>query len=99
MKTAKEWLRLIGGTGQFHAPDCRCERCKNGKETFLLESDIKEIMDNAAAECHRCADNDRWMREVLTDFKIPFDDHKIGRRLAFTQWMADVKAAIDARKE
>lgn len=34
-------------------------------------------------------DNDRWMREVLTDFKIPFDDHKIGMRLAFTQWMAD----------
>lgn len=34
-------------------------------------------------------DNDRWMREVLTDFKIQFDDHPIGRRLAFTQWMAD----------
>ena len=35
------------------------------------------------------SDNDRWMREVLTDFKIPFDDHKTGRRWAFTRWMAE----------
>mgnify|MGYP001559819182 CR=1 FL=1 len=34
------------------------------------------------------ADNEGWMREVLTDFRIPFDDHKIGRRFALTQWMS-----------
>ena len=34
-------------------------------------------------------DNEKWMREVLADFRIPFDDHKVGRRLAFTQWMCD----------
>ena len=28
-----------------------------------------------------------WLREVLTDFKIPFDDHKAGRRNALVEWM------------
>lgn len=50
------------------------------------------VEDPAAVEIIRrleseLADNERWMREVLTDFRIPFDDHKIGRRLAFTRWM------------
>lgn len=34
-------------------------------------------------------DHDRWIKDVLTDFKISFDDHKIGRRMALTQWMRD----------
>jgi len=42
-----------------------------------------------STESEELADNERWMREVLTDFRIPFDDHKIGRRLAFTRWMSD----------
>lgn len=36
-----------------------------------------------------CVDWERWATEVLTDFKIPFDNHKIGIRLALTQWMCD----------
>lgn len=46
--------------------------------------------------CFRCAellallaDNDRWQREVLSDFEILSDDHTTGRRLAFTHWMKD----------
>jgi len=34
-------------------------------------------------------DCDRWLCEVLTDFRIPFDDHKVGRRMALTGWMRD----------
>ncbi len=34
-------------------------------------------------------DHERWMHEVLADFKIPFDDHKTGMRMALTQWMID----------
>ncbi len=34
-------------------------------------------------------DWERWAREVCTDFKLPFDDHKVGMRLAITQWMAE----------
>ena len=32
-------------------------------------------------------DEERWMRDVLTDFRIPFDDHEVGRRVALTGWM------------
>ena len=34
-------------------------------------------------------DWERWAREVCTDFRIPFDDHKVGLRMAITQWMAE----------
>ena len=32
---------------------------------------------------------ERWAREVCEDFKIPYDNHPIGLRMAITQWMAD----------
>lgn len=35
------------------------------------------------------ADDERWIKEVLTDFGIPFDDHRVGRRIALTQWMTE----------
>ena len=38
------------------------------------------------------ADEERWMREVLTDFRIPFDDHKQGRRYAMTCRMLALQA-------
>jgi hypothetical protein len=32
---------------------------------------------------------ERWAREVCADFKIPYDNHPIGLRMAITQWMAE----------
>ncbi len=43
-------------------------------------------------------DNDRWLRQILTDFRIPFDDHKHGRRIALNRWMIEqipVNSATD----
>jgi len=34
-------------------------------------------------------DDDKWLKEVLTDFRIDFDDHPQGRRLALIEWMND----------
>jgi hypothetical protein len=45
------------------------------------------------------ADEERWMREVLTDFRIPFDDHKQGRRAAIVCWMQGVKTRADRLQE
>lgn len=48
MKTSKELLN-----GDYfrpsveHCPSCVCDRCKKGKETFLLESDIAFIQSDA----------------------------------------------------
>ena len=59
---------------------------------------IEPLYDSSLLEIERLqADtdsNDCWMREVLTDFNIPYDDHKVGRRLAITQWMRDRNAQI-----
>ena len=60
-----------------------CPHCHESLERYEDPAAV-EIIGRLESEL---ADNERWMREVLTDFRIPFDDHKIGRRMAFTQWM------------
>ena len=66
---------------------------KGAKTNAHVNQDLAKRSVNFAQErdeWRKCAeDNDRWMRDVLTDFRIPFDDHLIGRRLALAQWMAD----------
>lgn len=32
-------------------------------------------------------DWERWAREVCTDYRIPFDNHTVGLRLAIVDWM------------
>lgn len=54
--------------------------------------ELLKLRDELAEVKTEVDDNERWMREVLTDFRIQFDDHKVGRRLAFTYWMAETKA-------
>lgn len=63
-----------------------CPHC-HGSLNRYEDPQAVEIINRLEKEID---DNDRWMREVLTDFRIPFDDHKMGRRLAFTQWMGDM---------
>ena len=55
-----------------------------------LKCRLKQII-----KARELADNERWMRAVLTDFRIPFDDHKTGRRMAFTQWMFERQSSND----
>ena len=65
--------------GQLH---CQTE------ETVPAEFARKlEIYNTQLAR--QVADDERWIKEVLTDFGIPFDDHRVGRRIALTQWMAE----------
>ena len=45
--------------------------------------------EHADALAAQVADEERWMREMLADFRIPYDDHKVGRRIALAQWMAE----------
>ena len=71
--------------GSLH-PVVRRRECPHCHESLERYEDPKAVEIIGTLE-NEIADNERWMREVLTDFRIPFDDHKIGRRLAFTQWM------------
>lgn len=47
MKSAKDWLSELAKAGFGHPVACCCDRCKNGHETFLLESDIADIQKDA----------------------------------------------------
>lgn len=47
MKEAKDWITAISDAGDGHVCNCICERCKNGRETFLLEGDLVQIQINA----------------------------------------------------
>jgi len=40
----------IAEAGEGHECICICDRCKNGRETFLLPGDVKKIQDDAIAE-------------------------------------------------
>lgn len=58
MKEAKDWMTALSDAGDMHACNCICERCKNGRETFLLESDIAQIQINALQwAMHQTADD------------------------------------------
>lgn len=47
MKTAKEWISELSESIRDHNPTCACDRCKKGVETFLLESDVLKIQEDA----------------------------------------------------
>ncbi len=53
-----------------------------------LESALADSFDDAIRNTIEWQDWERWAKEVLADFKIPYDNHKVGMRLAITQWMA-----------
>lgn len=58
---------------------------------------LEEERQHAKAADQEWQDWERWATEVLTDFKIPFDNHKVGMRLGITQWMADKLHEADDR--
>jgi hypothetical protein len=39
---------------------------------------------------------ERWAKEVLTDWRVPFDNHKVGLRLGITQQLRDLRDERDA---
>ena len=41
-------------------------------------------------------DWERWAREVLTDWRVPFDNHRVGLRLGITQELCDLRDERDA---
>jgi predicted metal-dependent hydrolase len=45
------------------------------------------------------ADNDRWLREVLEDFKIGYDDHATSMRFSLTYELCRLRNALRAKSE
>jgi hypothetical protein len=66
---------------------CRCDTCDYcwwAKPLDDPPTEPKQFIEHLD-------DNERWLYEVLIDYKIPFSNHKMGRRLALQNWMHDHK--------
>jgi hypothetical protein len=50
MKSARDVLNYLVEVAADHRPECACDRCKSGRETFLLERDIDRIQLDAWAQ-------------------------------------------------
>jgi hypothetical protein len=57
---------------------------------------MNHVLEKNAELALRTEDDARWMREMLTDYKVPFDDHTLGRRLALNGFIHDLLAKIKA---
>jgi uncharacterized protein YicC (UPF0701 family) len=60
---------------------------------IILNKQIEELQ--AALEAV-VTDDIRWMREVLQDYRIRYDDHSVGRRIALTTFIYGLKEQIAA---
>jgi hypothetical protein len=64
-------------------------QAKHEREVEELKGQVALIKKQHDFIFDERADHEQWLKEVLTDFKIPFDDHKQGMRAALCQWMID----------
>lgn len=63
------------------------------RELRTLSARLAEAELNYNAEIYRTLDWERWAREVLTDFRVPFDNHTVGLRLGIVQLIHDMRDA------
>jgi len=58
---------------------------------YWVDSEFAKKLERERNEYKRISEDwDRWMKEVLTDFRIPHDQHTVGMRVALTYWMAQM---------
>jgi len=59
-------------------------------ERYEAYLDVCQERDRLIGQRERVEANEaRWIRRLLEDFKIPFDDHLAGRRTALVRWMIE----------
>lgn len=89
--TDAQLLKIENGHSYANKPDSEEMITEIVSAEFAreLERKVKALQRNVIDLLEETSDNDRWIREVLVDFAIPFDDHKVGRRIALTQWMVE----------
>ena len=57
----------------------------------VVSSEFAARLERQRDEARRISqDWERWIKEVLTDFRIPHDAHTEGMRIALTYWMVDM---------
>lgn len=74
----QKWLFSIEGQMQTV--------CVHVEDAKKLELQLQGALNEAQKES---TDWERWAIEVLCDFRISHDNHKVGLRMAIVQWMAE----------
>lgn len=60
-------------------------------QSDLVPGDFARRLERERDEARRVSEDwERWIKEVLTDFRIPHDAHTEGMRIALTYWMVDM---------
>ena len=72
---------------EHHLDDVESERDQLRHDLADAKKELDDIKRRDSENCLEWQDWERWIKEVLTDFKIDFDPHKVGMRIAVTQWM------------
>lgn len=88
MKTSVEIVSQLSLAIDGHESSCVCERCKNGKETFMLASDVYDIRTEIILRHNRvtkmiasylvaCKGQvaDSWMEGFIECGAITYDSH------------------------
>ncbi len=53
MKKPADWINQFSNAFIDHPCGCICDRCNNGREVFLINSDIEEIQKDAREDYER----------------------------------------------
>ncbi len=69
------------------------------KQLEEARAELTEAKAQLAQVTQQRDDYERWMREMLVDYRIPFDDHTAGRRLALNGFIHDLHEQIQKGRE
>lgn len=68
------------------------------KHYAAKDAEIEELKQQSSINCLEWQDWERWATEVLTDFIIPFDNHKAGMRFALVDFIYNLRQERDQLK-
>lgn len=90
-----EWYKAIDVDTLLAAKDAQLDELRNAISGHVSFADVLTVKD---AEIERIqkelAGWERWIKEVLTDFRIPYDDHKSSWRVSLVIRMASKDSRI-----
>ena len=74
----------------------RTERATQARLITAHQAEVAALRADAERNWEAVLDWERWAAEVLTDFRVPFDNHKVALRLGIVQLIHD--AALKGEK-
>ncbi len=64
---------------------------KTFQDAMAFSCSLETRLHAAERERDEARQDERWLREMLADYRVPFDDHAVGRRIALNQFIHDLR--------